>query len=91
MRIRRPPDIAADSGSDFAGFWKGLVLSARRRGRNYLKPRVWLMALVHLAVFALVYWMAFLLRFDFAIPGRRYEGLLGNAPLGAWASSSSCS
>jgi len=35
--------------------------------RSYLQPRVWLMAAIHLAVFALVYWMAFLLRFDFAI------------------------
>ena len=60
----RPPDPAAMS----AGFWKRFVRSARRRGRNYLKLRVWLMALIHLAVFALVYWMAFLLRFDFAIP-----------------------
>jgi len=50
-----------------AGIWESYVQSVRRRGRNYLRPRVWLMALVHLAVFALVYWMAFLLRFDFHI------------------------
>jgi FlaA1/EpsC-like NDP-sugar epimerase len=59
---------SARPGRDMAGSWKSVVQSARRRGRNYLKPRVWLMALIHLAVFALVYWMAFLLRFDFAIP-----------------------
>ncbi len=59
---------AAGSGSDVARSWKDLLQSARRRGRNYFTPRVWLMALVHLAVFALVYWVAFLLRFDFAIP-----------------------
>jgi len=43
------------------------LVRTRRLVRSYLQPRVWLIALVHLAVFALVYWMAFLLRFDFAI------------------------
>ena len=33
-------------------------------------------------MFALVYWTAFLLRFDFAILRGRHEGLLGNAALG---------
>ena len=36
-----------------------------QRSRNLGKPRVWLMGLFHLAVFASVYWLAFLLRFDF--------------------------
>ena len=42
-----------------------LIQLARRRGRNYLKFRVWLMALIHVVLFGLVYGMAFLLRFDF--------------------------
>ena len=62
---------AADAGSELAVFWRRVARSARRRGRNYLKPRVWLMALIHLVVFALVYWTAFLLRFEFAIRTRR--------------------
>ena len=77
---RRRAVRAAGSGSDPAGFWKSFVQSARRRGRNYLKPRVWLMALVHLAVFALVYWMAFLLRFDFAIPAGDMKVFWGTLP-----------
>ena len=56
---------AARSGRDVSGWWGSYVQRARRQGSNYLKPRVWLMAVVHMAVFALVYWMAFLLRFDF--------------------------
>ena len=30
--------------------------------------RVWLLGLAHLAVFALIYWLAFALRFNFAVP-----------------------
>ena len=41
---------------------------ASRRVRHYLALRVWLLAFVHLAAFALVYWVAFLIRFDFAVP-----------------------
>ena len=59
---------AAGPVSGLAGYLKGCVRTARQRGRNYLKFRVWLMALIHLVAFSLVYWMAFLLRFDFAIP-----------------------
>ena len=90
MRSRRRPVLRPDPAAMSAGYWKGFVRSARRRGRNYLKPRVWLMALIHLAVFALVYWMAFLLRFDFAIPAGRHAVFWGTLPW-VWRSSSSCS
>jgi len=40
----------------------------RRRAGNLLKPRVWIMAALHLAVFGLVYWLAYWLRFEFDIP-----------------------
>ncbi len=62
------PGSAPGSDNDAADFWKRAVQLARRKGRNYLKLRVWLMALVHLVVFGLVYWMAFLIRFEFSIP-----------------------
>src|SRR6516162_856594 len=39
----------------------------RRRLKNLVRPRVWLLALLHLAVFATVYRMAFLLHSD--VPG----------------------
>ncbi len=39
--------------------------SLRRKAASLLKPRLWAMGLVHLAVFAAVYWLAFQLRFDF--------------------------
>ena len=71
---------AAAPAGDLSGFLGGLVQSARRRGRNYLKPRVWIMALVHLAVFALIYWTAFLLRFDFAIPPYNMKILWSTLP-----------
>jgi len=38
------------------------------------------MALVHVLVFALVYWMAFLLRFDFAIPASEIQAFWGTLP-----------
>ena len=62
------------------GIWASYVQSIRRRGRNYLKPRVWLMAVVHLAIFGLVYWVAFLLRFDFAIPASDMKIFWGSLP-----------
>jgi FlaA1/EpsC-like NDP-sugar epimerase len=36
--------------------------------QRFLSRRFWLVALGHLVVFALAYWMAFLLRFDFNVP-----------------------
>jgi FlaA1/EpsC-like NDP-sugar epimerase len=66
--VRPPAAGAMDPWS--AGFWSALLQNVRRRARNYCKLRVWLMAIIHLAVFAAVYWIAFLLRFDFDIkPG----------------------
>jgi len=44
--------------------------SLRRRAGNLLKPRPWIMALMHMTVFVAVYYLAFLLRFDFAIPAK---------------------
>lgn len=40
----------------------------RRMAGRLLAGRVWLLGLAHLALFALIYWMAFVLRFDFAVP-----------------------
>ncbi len=34
-------------------------------------PRFWVVAMAHLAVFAFVLWLAFLLRFDFVVPSNR--------------------
>jgi FlaA1/EpsC-like NDP-sugar epimerase len=42
--------------------------SLRRRTSNLLRPRLWVMAVLHAIVFAAVYWLAFQLRFDFAVP-----------------------
>ncbi len=33
-----------------------------------MTPRAWLLAIMHAAVFGVGYWLAYLLRFDFAIP-----------------------
>jgi FlaA1/EpsC-like NDP-sugar epimerase len=66
-RIKATGGGKPPAGGEVPGFLKGLEQLARRRGRNYFQGRVWLMALVYLAVFALVYWLAYLLRFDFFI------------------------
>lgn len=45
-----------------------LKLAIRRGAERLRSKRFWALGLVHLAVFALVYWLALGLRFDFAIP-----------------------
>ena len=64
----------------FAGYWKGVARSVRRRGRNLCKIRVCLMVAIHFLVFGLVYWLAFLLRFDFAIPADNMRVFWGTLP-----------
>ena len=71
---------SAGPGEGMTGFWNSLLESAWRRGRGYFRFRVWLMGLIHLVVFALVYWMAFLLRFDFAIPPSAMKVLWDSLP-----------
>ncbi len=58
------PDMVP-AGSPRAGFWQVFDHVLRRRARNYRRPRFWIMAVVHLAVFAVVYWTAFLLCTEF--------------------------
>ncbi len=70
---------------------KRRAASARLRRRNRKRrtllamrvldeARAWLLGLGSLVVFALVYWLAFALRFDFRIPGEWVEVLLATAP-----------
>ncbi len=49
-------------------FWSFVGADLRRRAGRLANLRSWLLAMVHLVVFAAAYWMAYLLRFDFAIP-----------------------
>jgi FlaA1/EpsC-like NDP-sugar epimerase len=70
----RPGPVYSD------GFWKTMRHAGRRRVKNYLKPRVGFMALIHLVVFALVYWLAFLLRFDFTISPNDMKVFWGSLP-----------
>ena len=48
--------------------------------RVALRYRVWLLALGHLAVFSLAYWLAFGLRFDFQIPTSMRTRLMASLP-----------
>ncbi|MGA2618513.1 MAG: nucleoside-diphosphate sugar epimerase/dehydratase [Thermoguttaceae bacterium] len=44
-----------------------------RRSRNFLNPRAWLLAAGHLVVFALMYWLAFVLRFELPLPAEEAD------------------
>ena len=43
-------------------------LFARSTDAGLRSPRFWLLAMGHLALFGLIFWSAYLLRFDFAVP-----------------------
>ena len=58
------PDMVP-AGSHRDGFWQVFDRVLRRRARNYRRPRFWIMAVIHLAVFAVVYFSAFLLCTEF--------------------------
>jgi FlaA1/EpsC-like NDP-sugar epimerase len=48
--------------------------------RVALRYRVWLLALGHLVIFSVSYWLAFGLRFDFAIPNAMATRMLASLP-----------
>jgi FlaA1/EpsC-like NDP-sugar epimerase len=57
--------------------WSGILRPAIRNllgrvAKECVSLRAWLLAAAHLAVFAVAYWSAYLLRFDFAIVGSDY-------------------
>ena len=66
-------DTAVPSGRPYAKGWRGNFL-ATLRGRSpnivgqLMTPRSWLLVIMHAAVFGVGYWLAYLLRFDFAVP-----------------------
>ncbi len=68
-----------------AATW-GTAASCQSVGKNVflsrlaLRYRVWLLAMGHCCVFALAYWLAFGLRFDFAIPDIMGSRLLASLP-----------
>lgn len=67
-------DITARTNTQTAasGFWSFIRADLRRRAERLANLRSWLLAMVHLVVFAAAYWLAYLLRFDFAIPTSSY-------------------
>jgi len=80
---RGPPHLAGGIAS--AGRWAehlGSVARAAgaRAARRFLAPRVWLLGATHMAVFALAYWIAFLLRFDFQIPANHVDVMWRTLP-----------
>jgi FlaA1/EpsC-like NDP-sugar epimerase len=73
IRLDRSGDVLgvparADGVAAANGFWSFVGADLRRRAGRLANLRSWLLALVHLVVFAAAYWVAYLLRFDFAIP-----------------------
>ena len=62
------------------------------QSQRLTSKRFWLLAAAHTAVFALVYWMAFLLRFDGAVPEEYRKIFLSSLPwiLARNSSFSSC-
>ena len=59
-----PAAIPAQSG----GFLTWARRALQQRWRNVRRPRAWLLAAGHMVVFTMMYWLAFLLRFDFNVP-----------------------
>ena len=57
-----------------------LTRVARQQRQRFRSPRFWTVAGVHLAVFAAVYWTAFLLRFDFYLPATDAFALRSTLP-----------
>jgi FlaA1/EpsC-like NDP-sugar epimerase len=45
----------------------------RGRAGNLLRPRVWLLAAMHVVVFTAVYWGAFVLRFELPVPAQEMD------------------
>lgn len=60
--------VQADSVPGANGFWSFVVADLRRRVGRLANLRSWLLAMVHLVIFAAAYWLAYMLRFDFALP-----------------------
>jgi FlaA1/EpsC-like NDP-sugar epimerase len=59
---------AADRNKEDTARTKPFRQPLRRRVKSLLRPRVWMLATMHLAVFTAVYWVAFVLRFELPIP-----------------------
>lgn len=79
-----PESSAASSNGWTAGSERRAVVGRLRRlprkGRVLVAARPWLLVLGNLVLFALVYWLAFALRFDFRIPPEWGYVLLLTAP-----------
>ena len=63
-------DPLAVRGKADAALAKPYRQPLRRRASNLFRPRVWLLAAAHLAVFTAVYWAAFVLRFELPVPAQ---------------------
>ena len=71
--IESGPPVELTDGSIFhlpAGSWRAFLL----------KHRVWWLAAGHGAIFAIAYWLAFALRFDFVIPDHQLRQLTASLP-----------
>ena len=54
-------------------FVSALGGSLHRAAEQCVTPRAWLLAAAHAVVFAAAYWLAYLLRFDFAVPEHDFD------------------
>ena len=77
---RRAPAVAASTDRPAVRLRKFLGRVARQQWQRVRSPRFWAVAGAHLAVFAVVYWTAFLLRFDFVVPGAEALTLRSTLP-----------
>jgi FlaA1/EpsC-like NDP-sugar epimerase len=89
-RNLRPP-VRLDSGAETpvrdmpAQSWSDIVRSAlsaslRRFARQCVTRRIWLLAAAHAVIFAVAYWSAVVLGFDFAIPAHNLEQFYATLP-----------
>lgn len=78
------PDVSAraERVAEPNSFCSLVAADLRQRAARLANLRSWLLAFVHLVVFSAAYWLAYLLRFDFAIP---VESVIAFEYTVAWA------
>ncbi len=79
-RCRSQPSAGGQQQSRQQGDWNGVRGVAHVLARCLLAGRAWLLAIGHLACFALIYFLAFSVRFEFNLRPQQWELVLQSLP-----------